>query len=68
MLTEEQKTLLFYALEAVQKTLYFDKEFNSFDYDYNSFQLQAHEYNGLAKDMHGLHKLIAKTLAQLCEV
>lgn len=68
MLTEGQKTLLFYALEAVQKTLYFDKELNSFDYDYSSFQLQAHEYNGLAKDMYGLHKLIDKTLAELCEV
>lgn len=66
MLTEEQKTLLFYALEAVQKTLYFDKEFNSFDYDWNSFHLQAHEYNKLAKDMNGLHKLIDKTLDDLC--
>jgi len=67
MLTEKQKTLLFYALEAVQKTLYFDKEFNSFDYDYQSFQLQADEYNELAKDMNELQKLIDSTLDNLCK-
>ena len=67
MLTEKQKTLLFYALEAVQRTLYFDKEFNSFDYSYQSFQLQADEYNELAKDMNELQTLIDKTLDDLCK-
>lgn len=67
MLTEKQKTLLFYALEGVQKTLYYDKEFNSFDYDYNSFILQADEYNELAKDMNELQNLIDKTLDDLCK-
>lgn len=67
MLTEKQKTLLFYALEATQKTLYYDEEFNSFDYDYQSFQLQADEYNELAKDMNELQTLIDKTLDDLCK-
>lgn len=67
MLTEKQKTLLFYALEAVQRTLYFDEEFNSFDYSYQSFQLQADEYNELAKDMNELQTLIDKTLDDLCK-
>lgn len=67
MLTEKQKTLLFYALEAVQGTLYYDNDFKSFDYDYNNFILQTNEYNELAKDMNELQTLIRKTLDYLCK-
>jgi uncharacterized protein YijF (DUF1287 family) len=66
-MTEAQKTLLFYALAAIQETLYFDTEYNRIDYNYENFRLDVIELSKITNDLNKLNKLIDATLDALCK-
>lgn len=66
ILTEKQKELLFYALSAIERTLYFDDDLEQIDYNYNNFQLDVYAINEITSDINKLQDLIDKTLSDLC--
>ena len=65
MLTENQKILLFYCLEAVERTLCSDGD--EIDYYPREYQLQIEELRKISgNNLVELGKIIDKTLSDLC--
>ena len=65
MLTENQKILLFYCLEAVERTLCSDGD--EIDYNPREYQLQIEELRKISgNNLVELEKIIDKTLSDLC--
>ena len=65
MLTENQKILLFYCLEAVERTLCSDGD--EIDYNPREYQLQIEELRKISgNNLVELGKIIDTTLSDLC--
>lgn len=67
MFTDKEKSLLFYSLEAFQKTLYQDVENNKIDYSYENYMPVISEINYITTDLNKLNNIIDVLLNKLCK-
>lgn len=67
MFTDKEKSLLFYSLEAFQRTLYQDVENNKIDYIYENYMPVISEINDITTDLNKLNNIIDVLLNKLCK-
>lgn len=67
MFTDKEKSLLFYSLEAFQRTLYQDVENNKIDYSYENYMPVISEINDITTDLTKLNNIIDVLLNKLCK-
>lgn len=67
MFTDKEKSLLFYSLEAFQRTLYQDDENDIINYNYENYTPVIFEINNITSDLNKLNNIIDVLLDKLCK-